>query len=193
MQESVSMNARKCVHECKKVCPWMQESVSMNARKCVHECKKVCPWMQESVSMHKSPTHVSHSRMNQAKVLDICERLTVSSSASPQVAAQLSFLKDREVWTLKAPSTIYFLLSSIRVSNLWRCFEGRRMQISIIHRPTSEVCLDFDNFQRVIKGEYAFIKYPEGNKCFNFNFLWIKSLKKKKVTKRWTRLTKHSP
>ena len=43
MQESVSMNARKCVHECKKVCPWMQESVSMNARKCVHECKKVCP------------------------------------------------------------------------------------------------------------------------------------------------------
>ena len=31
------------LHECKKVCPWMQESVSMNARKCVHECKKVCP------------------------------------------------------------------------------------------------------------------------------------------------------
>ena len=52
MQESVSMNARKCVHECQKVCPWMQESVSMNARKCVHECKKVCPWMQESVSMN---------------------------------------------------------------------------------------------------------------------------------------------
>ena len=39
MQESVSMNARKCVHECKKVCPWMQESVSMNARKCVHAQK----------------------------------------------------------------------------------------------------------------------------------------------------------
>ena len=45
----------------------MQESVSMNARKCVHECKKVCPWMQESVSMHKSPTPVRHSRMNQAR------------------------------------------------------------------------------------------------------------------------------
>ena len=42
MQESVSMNARKCVHECKKVCPWMQESVSMNARKCVH-AQKPCP------------------------------------------------------------------------------------------------------------------------------------------------------
>ena len=39
MQESVSMNARKCVHECKKVCPWMQESVSMNARKRVHAQK----------------------------------------------------------------------------------------------------------------------------------------------------------
>ena len=37
-----SMNARKCVHECKKVCPWMQESVSMNARKCVH-AQKPCP------------------------------------------------------------------------------------------------------------------------------------------------------
>ena len=47
--------------------PWMQESVSMNARKCVHECKKVCPWMQESVSMHKSPAPVRHSRMNQAR------------------------------------------------------------------------------------------------------------------------------
>ena len=42
MQENVSMNARKCVHECKKVCPWMQESVSMNARKCVH-AQKPCP------------------------------------------------------------------------------------------------------------------------------------------------------
>ena len=63
MQESVSMNARKCVHECKKVCPWMQESVSMDARKCVHGCKKVCPWMQESVSMHKSPNTLNHSRM----------------------------------------------------------------------------------------------------------------------------------
>ena len=37
--QSVSMNARKWVHECKKVCPWMQESVSMNARKCVHAQK----------------------------------------------------------------------------------------------------------------------------------------------------------
>ena len=45
----------------------MQESVSMDARKCVHECKKVCRWMQESVSMHKSPTPVRHSRMNQAR------------------------------------------------------------------------------------------------------------------------------
>ena len=30
------------LHECKKVCPWMQESVSMNARKCVH-AQKPCP------------------------------------------------------------------------------------------------------------------------------------------------------
>ena len=30
-------------YQCHRPTPWMQESVSMNARKCVHECKKVCP------------------------------------------------------------------------------------------------------------------------------------------------------
>ena len=72
MQESVSMNAIKCVHECKKVCPWMQESVSMNARKCVHECKKVCPWMQESVSM------------NARKCVHECKKVCPCTKALPQ-------------------------------------------------------------------------------------------------------------
>ena len=30
-------------YQCHRPTPWMQESVSMNARKCVHECKKVYP------------------------------------------------------------------------------------------------------------------------------------------------------
>ena len=31
-----------------------------------YQLHRPTPWMQESVSMHKSPTHLRHSRMNQA-------------------------------------------------------------------------------------------------------------------------------
>ena len=105
MQESVSMNARKCVHECKKVCPWMQESVSMNARKCVHECKKVCPWMQESVFMHKSPTPVRHSRMNQARSEEE-EKRDRKDRGQEADGKKGSPTKQKHIWGTKTRPTI---------------------------------------------------------------------------------------
>ena len=32
-----------------------------------YQCHRPTPWMQESVSMHKSPTHLKHSLINQAR------------------------------------------------------------------------------------------------------------------------------